>query len=182
VTIGYQEIQRWSWGFVGKITISGLSASQAKNWRLGFGYPGEHILGVQGAYWQSTSAYAGIASAVNGRQGDGGGYGGTGPSGAPGDSGANGTAPGQPGTNGTAPGQPGANGSWQVGTASSGGTSAATQAGASAATKAGASAATKAGASARTVTITVTVQGRPTAPSGCVFDGTVCSISEPGSP
>jgi hypothetical protein len=63
VVIDYETTQRWSWGFDGQITISGLTHSALSTWRLGFSYPGTRIVEVQGAQWQSTGDNSGIAQA-----------------------------------------------------------------------------------------------------------------------
>jgi hypothetical protein len=63
VVIDYETTQRWSWGFDGQITISGLTDSALSSWRLGFNYPGTRIVGVQGAQWQSTGDDSGVAQA-----------------------------------------------------------------------------------------------------------------------
>jgi Cellulose binding domain len=62
VVIDYQTTQQWSWGFYGQIVISGLSRSSLNTWRLGFDYPGTHIVEVQGAQWQPTGDNSGVAA------------------------------------------------------------------------------------------------------------------------
>jgi hypothetical protein len=61
VVVAYQTTQRFSWGFDGKIVISGLPASAANSWRLEFSYPGTRIVEVQGAQWQPTGDDSGVA-------------------------------------------------------------------------------------------------------------------------
>jgi hypothetical protein len=63
VVVDYETTQRFSWGFDGKITISGLSDSALSTWRLGFNYPGTRIVEVQGAQWQPTGDDSGVAQA-----------------------------------------------------------------------------------------------------------------------
>ena len=63
VAIDYETTQRFTWGFDGKITISGLSDSALSTWQLGFSYPGTRIVEVQGAQWQSTGDDSGVAQA-----------------------------------------------------------------------------------------------------------------------
>jgi hypothetical protein len=63
VVVDYQTTQRWSWGFSGKIVISGLPASSLTTWRLEFDYPGTRIVEVQGVQWQPTGQDSGIAQA-----------------------------------------------------------------------------------------------------------------------
>jgi hypothetical protein len=62
VTLAYHTTQRWSGGFTGQITISGLPGPQQGPWRLAFDYPGASILGVTGAQWQSAGPDAGVAT------------------------------------------------------------------------------------------------------------------------
>jgi hypothetical protein len=85
VVIDYETTQRWSWGFDGQITISGLTDSALSSWRLGFSYPGTRIVGVQGAQWQSTGDDSGVAQAETsgstGHNGSDSGHGGSGGSG-----------------------------------------------------------------------------------------------------
>jgi len=63
VVVDYETTQRFSWGFDGQITISGLPDSALSTWRLGFNYPGTRIVEVQGAQWQSTGDDSGVAQA-----------------------------------------------------------------------------------------------------------------------
>jgi hypothetical protein len=63
VAIGYQTTKKWSWGFDGRIMISGLPASLLGTWRLAFDYPGTSIVEVQGAQWQPTGQNSGVAEA-----------------------------------------------------------------------------------------------------------------------
>lgn len=63
VVVDYETTQRFSWGFDGQITISGLSDSALSTWRLGFNYPGTRIVEVQGAQWQPTGDDSGVAQA-----------------------------------------------------------------------------------------------------------------------
>jgi hypothetical protein len=63
VIIDYETTQRWSWGFDGQITISGLTDSALSTWRLEFSYPGTRIVEVQGAQWQPTGDNSGVAQA-----------------------------------------------------------------------------------------------------------------------
>src|SRR6266851_4927404 len=85
VVIDYETTQRFTWGFDGKITISGLSDSALSTWQLGFSYPGTRIVEVQGAQWQSTGDDSGVAQAETsgstGHNGSDSGYGGSGGSG-----------------------------------------------------------------------------------------------------
>ena len=85
VVIDYETTQRFTWGFDGKITISGLSDSALSTWQLGFSYPGTRIVEVQGAQWQSTGDDSGVAQAETsgstGHNGSDSGHGGSGGSG-----------------------------------------------------------------------------------------------------
>jgi hypothetical protein len=85
VVIDYETTQRFTWGFDGKITISGLSDSALSTWQLAFSYPGTRIVEVQGAQWQSTGDDSGVAQAETsgstGHNGSDSGHGGSGGSG-----------------------------------------------------------------------------------------------------
>jgi hypothetical protein len=158
VQIGYSRTQQWSGGFVDQITISGLARATGGSWRLAFSYPGARIVSVQGAGWQPTSADSGVAQGPGGPNSDG-------------SSGSNGpAAPGGqagPGGQGTQNGPDG-----QSSEAS------AAPSGADAASGAGGSSAQGGQGGAQLV---VTVNGQPTQPSGCTFDGAPCSFTSSGS-
>jgi hypothetical protein len=65
LSIRYRQVGQWPGGFADQITVSGLSGTGARAWRLAFGYPGARIAGVQGARWEPGSTGAGVARGVS---------------------------------------------------------------------------------------------------------------------